>query len=111
MSMFERIQMLAKRKGVSVLQVERDLGFPRSSIRKFDTNRPSVDKLIAMADYFGVSTDYICENTDVAEPADKLFDSDVLALQRAKHNMKAEDWDRVMKMVRAGFASAFDDKR
>ncbi len=109
MTMVEKVRFLAKKKGVPVAQVERDLGFAPSSIRKFDINRPSVDKLILVADYFGVSTDYLCGNTEVEEPVSTLLDEDVLSLQRAKHNMKPEDWERVMKMVRAGFSSAFDE--
>ena len=109
MNMYDRIVMLASRKGVSIAQVERDLGFSPASLRKINSNKPSSDKVVALAKYFGVSTDFLYGNTEVEKPADQLLDSDFISLQRAKQNMSTEEWRQAMDIIRAGFAAAFKD--
>ena len=111
MEMYEKIQMLAKRKDVSIAQVERDLDFSPSSLRKLNTNKPSADKVIALARYFDVSTDWLYGNTEIEKPADQVMDSDLISLQRARQNMSRAEWDQAMKIFRAGFAFAFDDEK
>ncbi len=109
MTMYERIVKLAARKGVSLAQVERDLGFAPSSLHKMNTNRPGSDRVLALAEYFGVSTDYLYGNTEIEKPADQLMDRDFISLQRARQNMSGEEWAQAMKIIRAGFAAAFGD--
>jgi len=109
MSMYERVSRLAERKGVSIAQVERDLGFSAASLRKLQTNSPSSDKVVALAKYFEVSTDYLYGNTEIEKPADQMLDGDFISLQRARQNMSNDEWDRAMQIIRAGFAEAFRD--
>lgn len=110
MDLYSKIQMLAERKHVSLAQVERDLGFSPASLRKLHINKPSADKIIALAMYFDVSTDYLYGRTEIEKPADELMDSDFVSLQRARQNMSGAEWDQAMKIFRAGFAFAFDDE-
>lgn len=110
MSMYDKVVLLARKKNVSIAQVERDLGFSPASLRKMNTNSPSSDKVVALAGYFGVSTDYLYGNTVIEKPADQMLDSDFLSLQRARQNMSSEEWQRAMDIIRAGFASAFRDE-
>ena len=110
MSMYDKVIALAAKKGVSVAQVERDLGFSPASLRKMNKNRPTSDKVVALAQYFGVSTDYMYGNSAIEKPADQLMDSDFISLQRARQNMSSEEWRRAMDIIRAGFSSAFDDQ-
>jgi len=109
MSMYDKVFALARKKGVSVAQVERDLGFSPASLRKMNTNRPTSDKVVALAHYFGVSTDYLYGDTEIEKPADKLMDDDFISLHRARQNMSQDEWDQAMKIIRAGFAYAFED--
>lgn len=109
MDLYEKICRLAEKKGVSIAQVERDLGFSPSSLRKLHTNKPSADKTVALANYFGVSTDYLYGTTPIEKPADQLLDNDFVSLQRARQNMSQEEWQQAMDIIRAGFASAFHD--
>ena len=51
MGLYERIRDLAKLKGYSVNRLEQELGFARSSISKFNKNKPSVDKLRKISDF------------------------------------------------------------
>lgn len=110
MGMYERISKLAERNGISIAQVERDLKLSPASLRKLNTNSPGSDKVIALAAYFDVSTDYLYGNTEIEKPADKVLDSDIISLQRARQNMSVEEWGRAMQIIRAGFAEAFRDE-
>ena len=38
------------------------------------------------------------------------MDRDFISLQRARQNMSGAEWDQAMKIFRAGFSFAFDDK-
>lgn len=110
MNMYDRITLLARRRGVSIAQVERDCGFSPASLRKLNTNNPSSEKVMALAKYFGVSTDWLYGNTEIEKPAEQLLDSDFISLQRAKQNMSSEEWKRAMDIIRVGFADAFGDE-
>lgn len=110
MSMYDKITKLAERRGVSIAQVERDLGFSAASLRKMNTNSPSSDKVVALAAYFGVSTDYLYGKTQIEKPADQIMDVDFISLQRARQNMSKEEWKQAMDIIRAGFSFAFEEK-
>jgi len=53
---------------MTVAQLERELGFSNGSIAKWERTSPSIDKVQKVADYFGVSIDYIQGKTDDANP-------------------------------------------
>lgn len=57
--MLKIINELCKAKGTNIATIEKELGFSKASIGKWDTNAPSVKKVQAVADYLGVSVDYI----------------------------------------------------
>lgn len=59
MSLVGRIQLLCKNKGTNQSGLERDLGFGKGTISKWDKSSPSSDKLQKVADYFHVSVDYL----------------------------------------------------
>ena len=56
---YESIKKLCKSKGVTVTGAEKELGFARGSLCKVDTNKPSMEKVQKLADYFEVSVDYL----------------------------------------------------
>lgn len=57
--LYEKIKKLADDRGVSINQIESDLGFSRGSIYKWDKNVPSVFKIKQVADYFGITIDLL----------------------------------------------------
>ncbi|MEL7656206.1 MAG: helix-turn-helix transcriptional regulator [Bacillota bacterium] len=59
MSLVERIQHLCSSKNTTLIGLEREIGLGRGTIRNWDRNSPSADKIQKVADYFGVSTDYL----------------------------------------------------
>jgi transcriptional regulator with XRE-family HTH domain len=75
--MLSRIKTLCEENDMSLTSLERELGFGKSTIRKWDKNAPSIDKVLLIADYFDVSMDYIIgrtplRNATVAPDADEL---------------------------------------
>ena len=72
MGLYERIRDLAKLKGYSVNRLEQELGFARSSISKFNKNKPSVDTVsythLVIIDGYRISGDgyySLCHNSTV----------------------------------------------
>jgi len=69
MGLYEQIRDIAKNKGYSINKLEQELGFARSSINKFNKNKPSIDKLQQIADFLGVTVDCLTTGEDAANPA------------------------------------------
>ena len=111
MDMYEKVVYLAARKGIAIRHLEDQLGFSPASLRKLKTSKPSADKVVALAKYFNVSTDWLYGNTEIEKPADRVLDPDFISLQRARQNMSNAEWDQAMKIFRAGFSFAFDDEK
>lgn len=59
--MVEKISMLCSERKITIGKLENILGFGNGTIWKWKRSSPSVDKLKAVADYFGVSVDYFLE--------------------------------------------------
>lgn len=63
MSTFDIIKSLANEQGKSVKDVALELGFGENVIYKWKNQNPTIDKLEKVADYFGVSIDYLTGRT------------------------------------------------
>jgi transcriptional regulator with XRE-family HTH domain len=76
-----RIKDLCANKDSSLAKLERELAFGNGTIRNWDKNSPSVDKLQKVANYFMVSTDYLLGrdaiettvDTDTPEEETRIF--------------------------------------
>lgn len=62
--LFEKIKELAEKRGMSINRLEENLGYSRNSLYNLKTKKPSAERLQEIADYFGVSTDYLLGRTD-----------------------------------------------
>ena len=60
MSLFNRIQMTARAQGKNISQIEKACGFGNATIRKWEKQSPSVDKVLKVANYLKVSFSYLC---------------------------------------------------
>ena len=65
--MIDRIKLLCDERDMNLTSLERELGFGKSTMRKWDKNAPSIDKVMQVADFFGVSLDYIIGRTDLRD--------------------------------------------
>lgn len=66
--MEERINLLRKKMGLSQEELANKIGVSRQAVSKWESGQsmPDLDKIIALSDLFGVSTDYILKGTDVS---------------------------------------------
>lgn len=55
--MLKNIKNLCASRGISIQKLEKTLGFGNGTIARWDENRPSVDKVKLVADYFGCTVD------------------------------------------------------
>lgn len=56
-SLTESVRDLAEKNGTSFYRIEKELHIGNGTIADWDTHRPSIDKVAAVADYFMVSID------------------------------------------------------
>lgn len=61
---FDRIKSLAQKQGLSINSLEEKLGYSRNTIYNLKTSKPSTERIAEIADFFGVSTDYLLGRTD-----------------------------------------------
>jgi transcriptional regulator with XRE-family HTH domain len=64
MTTLDRIKELAKKRDLSINQLESELGFARGYLYSWKRKTPGVDKVQSVAKYFNVSVDYLLGNTD-----------------------------------------------
>lgn len=104
MTVFERIKELSNGQKVSLSKVAIDLGFSENLFYRWKTTEPKARDLEKVADYFGVSVDYLLGREDKSSLAEKYgvfaFDGEpvtdeeveflksVLAAKRAAENNK-----------------------
>ncbi|GGC74532.1 helix-turn-helix domain-containing protein [Enterococcus wangshanyuanii] len=74
----ELVKDLARRKHLSLAELERKLDISNGTIGKWDKSQPSIEPLKKLADFFNVSTDYLLGRVD--DPHlnfydDKTFDA------------------------------------
>ena len=90
MTIFERLKFLANKQGKSINRVEEDLNLPKNSLYSWKKAVPSGDRLELIADYFGVSVDYLL-GRDSTPPVQPTVDIVELA-----NKPKDFDWDSVL---------------
>ena len=61
-----RLREIRRAKGVSQLKLAMDLNTSQNTISRYETGErePGINELIKLADYFGVSVDYLIGRTD-----------------------------------------------
>lgn len=107
---YDTIKKLCKENGVTVTGLEKELGFSRGSLCKINTNKPSVEKVQKLADYFNVSVGYLTgkepptyyTNEETAKLAQEMFeDEDMRSLFDMKRNMPPERFQAHMDFMKS----------
>lgn len=99
--MKDKLKQLRKKRGITAEQFAQDIGVPLSTYTKweFGSASPRYDKLLIIADYYGVSTDYLLGRTDKPESSDL---SDIL---------KEMQFDASTRAIICAFAELGEDQR
>ena len=116
MQLGDRIKKLREDKGLTQADVCLALNIAQSTLANYETNfrSPKMDVLIAIANYYGVSVDYLLGRTDIPfvdtakrpkdlnrflQQAEIIFDGDT-------HNLDDKERALVMKSLEVAFAAA-----
>ena len=68
---FNRFKALCDEKGISVYRACTDIGLNRSAVAKWKSGgKPNGTTASRLADYFGVTTDYLLEQTEQRAPTE-----------------------------------------
>lgn len=59
--LYDNIKELCLEKKIAISEMERDLGFPRSYVCKWNENEPGIRKVQKVADYLHVSIEKLLE--------------------------------------------------
>ena len=114
MTVYERIESLRKERKISQGNLEKELGFSNGSISKWKTSMPKPERLQKIADYFGVSVDYLMTgkekeggetyyfNEETKKIAQKVFENKSLRmLMDSAQDATPEDIETVHSMLLA----------
>lgn len=100
---FERVKELANKQGKSLNKVEDDLGFARNSLYALKRNKPSVDRITKLADYFHVTEAYLLGRVDNPEFLD--WDSTIATEKEPKESIDLK------KVISEKKPTSWDDPR
>ena len=110
MTLNERIVNLCEKKGISQSKLEKDLGIAKGSVTKWKTQEPRHSTMEKVADYFGVSVEYIMTgeetsgyylNEESAKLAQEMYeDEDMRSLFDMKRNMPPERFKAHMEFMK-----------
>jgi transcriptional regulator with XRE-family HTH domain len=64
MDLFDKIKDLCSTRDISISRLEQETQLANGSIKKWKHSYPSSDRLQKVAEYFGVSTDFLLGRTD-----------------------------------------------
>lgn len=95
MGLYEQIRDIAKSKGYSINRLEKELGFARSSINKFNKNVPSVEKLQQIADLLNVSLDSLLSGKE------ESMQKEITLTAKDERDIK-KDLDSIMSKIESG---------
>lgn len=63
----ENIKWLCLKNKITLAELERAVGIGNGVVSTWDKGRPRVDKIKAVADYFGVTVDWLLDSHDTTE--------------------------------------------
>lgn len=111
MNSVERVKKLCKKNKIPISKLERDLGFSNGYIGQLRKGVFPDDRLAKIADYFGVSIEYLMTgeekenyyiNPETAKLAQEVFeDPELRILFDASRDLSPEDLQAVITMVKA----------
>ena len=127
MSIVDRIEEVAKKKGLTFKKLEREAGLGNGTIRRWEIQSPRLDKLVPVAEYLHVPLDYLVygrsETATGGPTCDGLplsmVEADLVAMFR---DLKASEkeiafqfvtmlYQRKTGGVASAFSEAFEDEK
>lgn len=117
----DRIKELREERGILQRELANALKLTQQTISLYESNKrePDAETLSKIADFFGVSIDYLIGRTDTPTPADKIADSlsddpellefwdelrereDLKLLFKQTKEMSPEDVKKIIRIIKA----------
>lgn len=106
MGIIARIQELCDKDGISINKLEQITDVGRGSIARWEMHDPSAKKVKAVADYFGVSSDYLLTGETAPDEVTELLEelrgrSEMRMLFSITKNATKEDIEKAVKIIEA----------
>ena len=94
------IKELRTARGLTQRELAEALSVDRSSIGKYETGTmPSGDVLLKLAEYFGVSVDYLCEREQSGEIARDADERELLVMFRKTSGISPERREQIKEYI------------
>lgn len=103
----DRIEQLCNDHGLYVTTLEERIAIAKGSVRSWRNVNPSIDKIIKVANYFGVSTDYIMGRSDSKYILEETNDEGLVSLKRARSKMTDKDKRKMDDLMSITFPELF----
>lgn len=90
MSLYERMKRVCNEKGTNFKRLEQELGFGNGTLRKWENQNPSYDKVVAVANKLNVSLNWLIlgkESEDLTPEEQQLIDLYRQADERGKRSI------------------------
>ena len=90
----ERFNELLKSRGINAVTLAKEIGVPKSIVYEWKSGQrdPSLENMLRIADYFGVSLEYLTGREDEETDIEK----ELLVLLRAARDISVEDHDALV---------------
>lgn len=106
--LYKRIEALCAEKGINITTMCKESGIPRSALSDYKAGRIkslSTDKMAKIADYFGVTIDYLLGNEQKEKPGQKAepeitFDDFTYAMHNETKELTEEDKELLLSLAR-----------
>lgn len=86
--MYERIKKLCRDRGISVNKLEQELKIAKGSLCKMTASKPSVARAQKIADYFGVTVDYLMTGEEKFKDTPYFIDDEARKIAQEIANRK-----------------------
>lgn len=83
MDLVNKIVKLCELNNITLIFLETKLGFGIKTIYKWNKNSPSIDRVMKVADYFNVSTDFLLNRKPPNQPS--IPPEDLALLEKIKN--------------------------
>lgn len=113
MPLLERIKSKCIENNTNFKQLEEELGFGNGTIRKWETQKPSYDKVVAVANKLNISLDWLIlgkECSDISCAEQKLISLYRQADERGKRNIMRQAEAEISELPSANNQTSLDSK-
>lgn len=113
MSILERIKTKCVENNTNLKRLEKDLNFGNGTIRKWEKQKPSYDKVVAVANKLNISLDWLIlgkETNDISHTEQKLLNLYRQADERGRRNIMRQAEAEISELSSSNNQTSSDSK-